>query len=149
MEGLAAKRVIHMSARDYIHALVRRVLEKDGWTITHDPYSLIFGGTTVFVDLGAESPMGAEKDGRKIAVEAKGFLGKSFITDLQRALGQFLLYSSLLEDEEPERVLFLALPQDAFDRVFLNPQAQKLITRANLKLFLFDAQAEEITKWIM
>jgi XisH protein len=27
-----------MPARDYYHEVVRLALQKDGWTITHDPY---------------------------------------------------------------------------------------------------------------
>ena len=30
-----------MPARDYYHDVVRNAIQKDGWTITHDPYHLI------------------------------------------------------------------------------------------------------------
>ncbi len=32
-----------MPARDTFHDSVRHALVKDGWTITHDPYTLTFG----------------------------------------------------------------------------------------------------------
>ncbi|MBD2309534.1 hypothetical protein H6G17_29270 [Chroococcidiopsis sp. FACHB-1243] len=41
-------------ARDAFHAVVRVALERQGWSITHDPYSLRVGGVEMFVDLGAE-----------------------------------------------------------------------------------------------
>lgn len=50
-----------MPARDYNHEHVRRALEKDGWTITHDPLRLRVGVRDLYVGLGAEL-VGAEKD---------------------------------------------------------------------------------------
>jgi hypothetical protein len=41
-----------------------------------------------FVDLGAERLLSAGKEGRKIAVVLKSFLGASEVADLESALGQ-------------------------------------------------------------
>ncbi len=43
-----------MAARDIFHEAVKQALIKDGWTITHDPLFLPFGGIDLYVDLGAE-----------------------------------------------------------------------------------------------
>ncbi len=40
-----------MPARDIYHNAVRNALIKDGWTITHDPLRLVWGGKDMFVDL--------------------------------------------------------------------------------------------------
>lgn len=77
-------------ARDIFHDLVRAGLEKDGWTITDDPYSMKFARRKFQVDLAAEKIIGAEKDNHKIAVEIKSFLNPSAVTDFYNALGQFL-----------------------------------------------------------
>ena len=67
-----------MPARNIHHDQVVRALIADGWTITHDPLTLSFGGRDLFVDLGAErTALAAEKSGRKIAVEIQSFLGAS------------------------------------------------------------------------
>ena len=79
-----------MPRKDTFHEVVKNALVKDGWTITHDPYTLEYNRETLYVDLGAEAPIGAEKAGRRIAVEIKSFLGKSGITDLYNALGQYV-----------------------------------------------------------
>src|SRR2546427_10004372 len=97
-----------MPKQDVFHQLVKDALTREGWTITHDPYPLRYGEHNLFVDLGAEAPIGAEKDGRKIAVEVKSFLGRSEVSDLERALGQFLLYRFLLARAEPDRSFTLA-----------------------------------------
>ena len=65
------------------------------------------------VDLGAERLLAAEKGEEKIAVEIKSFRGASDIHDLEVAVGQYVLYRSLLTRFEPDRRLFLeAIPKD-------------------------------------
>ncbi len=78
-----------MPTRDKYHNAVRNALIKDGWTITHDPFHLQWGSNNMYVDLGAERLVAAEKQGEKIVIEIKGFAGLSPMTDLERAIGQF------------------------------------------------------------
>ena len=51
-----------MPAPDIYHHVVKNTLIKDGWTSTHDPYTLMFGQRNVFVDLGAEHLVAAERN---------------------------------------------------------------------------------------
>lgn len=90
-----------MPAKDFYHEVVKEALIKEGWTITHDPLRLPIGKTKVYIDLGAEKLLGAERDGEKIAIEIKSFVGLSNIADLELALGQFLLYEFILEIGRP------------------------------------------------
>jgi hypothetical protein len=39
--------------RDSLHYQAREALETDGWSITHDPLTVPFGGTFADLDLGA------------------------------------------------------------------------------------------------
>src|SRR5690348_6180079 len=100
-----------MSAKDTFHAQVRKALEVEGWVITHDPYRLVIGKRKAYIDLAAEMPIAAEKEGRKIAVEIKSFLGDSELDDLEDALGQYGVYRAILELREPDRLIYLALPK--------------------------------------
>ena len=43
-----------MPQYDMYHDTVKRALQKDGWTITHDPFILRYGRKRVYADLGAE-----------------------------------------------------------------------------------------------
>jgi hypothetical protein len=86
-----------MPAKDYFHDHVCTALEKDGWTITDDPLTVKWLGTTLQVDIGAERIVAAEKEGRKIAVEIKSFLRASKLEDLKDAIGQFIIYRSALK----------------------------------------------------
>lgn len=81
-----------MPAYDTFHDVVKNGLIKDGWTITRDPYPLEYGGKDLYIDLGAEKMIAAERGNQLIAVEIRSFLGPSVITEYHIALGQFLNY---------------------------------------------------------
>jgi len=85
-----------MLARDIYHNAVRNALEKDSWQITKDPFILKWGTRDLYIDLGAEKLIAAEKSGEKIAVEIKSFIDPSPVTDLENALGQYILYYDIL-----------------------------------------------------
>jgi XisH protein len=136
-----------MPAKDTYHDAVGRALIKDGWTITDDPYRLVWGERDFYVDLGAERVVAAEKAGKCIAVEVKSFLGASPMRDLELALGQFLLYRSILEEQEPDRLLFLAIPDEPA-AIFDEPVGQLLIVKHLIQAVIFDPQKEEVLRWI-
>jgi hypothetical protein len=138
-----------MPARDYYHDVVRNAIQKDGWTITHDPYRLkLARGKNLFVDLGAERLIAAEKGLEKIAIEIKSFRSASEIKDLEEALGQFVLYEHLLTRYEPERKLYLAVPENVRESVFEEEAGQVLIEDKIIRLFTFNITQQEIVKWI-
>jgi hypothetical protein len=89
-------------------------LIKEEWTITDDPLFLQFGGVDLFVDLGVEKMIAAQKDNRRIAVEIKSFLGASLISEFHTALGQLMSYRLALKQKDPQRALYLAVPLDLY-----------------------------------
>ncbi|MEJ7710867.1 MAG: element excision factor XisH family protein [Pyrinomonadaceae bacterium] len=103
----------------------------------------------VFVDLGAERPLAAEKEGKKIAVEIKSFLGASDIRELETAIGQYVFYRSLLARFEPERKLFLAVPESVLANTIDEPIARPVIEDLRIALLAFDPQREVIVKWTL
>jgi hypothetical protein len=125
-----------MSAKDFFHNAVRLALEKDGWLITHDPLIFTVDGLDFRIDLGAERLLGAEKEGQKIAVEVKSFLGQSEVTEFHTALGQTLNYRTVLRKKEPNRILYLLIP-------FI----QEIIAEHKLKLLIFEIIKQEIVLW--
>ncbi|MEP7340496.1 MAG: XisH family protein [Acidobacteriota bacterium] len=137
-----------MPARDKFHDAVRKALEKDGWTITHDPLPIKMGGADMSVDLGAERIMAAVKGQDLIAVEIKSFTALSLIYEFYNALGQFLSYKVGLEKQDPDRVLYLAVPTEAYDNFFRQPFAQIMIERYELRLIVYEPRKEVLLKWI-
>ena len=136
-----------MAARDIFHDVVKQALEKVGWRITHDPLSLQIGGVEMYIDLGAEQLIAAEKEGEKIAVEIKSFVAVSAIYEFHLAIGQYRNYQLALLQEDPERVLYLAVPEDAYDRFFTLQFIQDALRYNAVRYFVYDVQAEVIVRW--
>lgn len=90
-----------MPAKDIYHDSLKNALIKDGWTVTHDPLRLKWGVKDMYVDLGAERLVTAEKAGQSIAVEIKSFVGASELRDIENAIGQFFVYRSVMSRTEP------------------------------------------------
>jgi hypothetical protein len=137
-----------MPARDRYHNQVKNALIKDGWTITDDPLHVKWGKKDLYVDLGAEQLLAAEKGERRIAVEVKSFLGHSEMADLEQAVGQYTIYYEVLSRAEPERVLFLAIDEETYDNLFEEPIGELLLETRQIRLIVFDPQTETIRQWI-
>lgn len=137
-----------MSRRDDLHFPLRRTLEKKGWIITSDPLILVLGQTLLKADLGAEKLFTAEKEGRKIAVEIKDFDASSVISELEKTMGQLQLYQWALEEQEPERQLFLAISQAVYIKHFQKPIFQIAIQRSKINLLIYAPDQEVIIQWI-
>jgi hypothetical protein len=137
-----------MSKRDDLHFPLRRTLEKDGWTITDDPLILVLEQTLLKADLGAEKFFTAEKQGRRIAVEVKDFDAPSAISELEKTMGQLQLYQWALEEQDPERQLFLAVSQEIYLKHFQKPIFQLAIGRNKINLLVYEPSQEEILQWI-
>ena len=137
-----------MPALDRDHQIVRRALEKDGWTITDDPLTLKLGRRSVHIDLGASrNVLGAIRGTEKIAVEIKTFAGPSDLSDLYEALGQYLIYQTYLEELEPDRKIVLAVPQAAWYGIFQESIGKIILDKRIRYAFAFDIDSEEIVEW--
>ncbi len=136
-----------MPAKDKVHEQVVAALRKDGWTITHDPFKVLWKTRRLLVDLGAEKLITAHRGADKIAVEIKSFIGASDLEDLYRAIGQFILYRKALRRADPERTLFLAIDVKVFKQMFDDPEGESLRTEEGINLLVFDQGTEEIILW--
>jgi XisH protein len=138
-----------MARRDIHHQVLKLALEREGWNVTDDPFFVKIGRKTAEIDLGAERIILAERATEKIAVEVKSFVGTSMITEFYKALGQFLMYQRALQTAEPERTLYLALPQAAYDElsadVFDFPNFEDLRHR----LIIYQPSENTTLTWIL
>lgn len=137
-----------VARRDIYHDAVRQALVRDGWIITADPLILPFGDQELYADLGAEKIIGAEKGEHKIAVEIKSFVGRSDIVEMERTIGQHLLYESVLAELEPTRALYVAVTQVAMERVFTGRLGRLVLARTGMRLLVFEPTQEVIVQWI-
>ncbi|MEC4986845.1 MAG: XisH family protein [Oscillatoria sp. PMC 1068.18] len=146
-----------MPQRDTIHNLVKQAILKDGWVVTDDPYVISYGERFLFVDLGARELevsdikgqfIGAERGNNRIALEIKDFRSQSVITDLERAIGQYVLYHLLLKKVDPEREIYLAITDLTYDEIFNEPIGKLVISDLPLKLLVVDVEKVEVKQWI-
>ena len=114
------------------------------------PLKIDVGGTNVFVDLGAERLVTAERGNARIAVEIKSFVGMSDVQDLKEAVGQFFLYELALEQsgQDKDRELYLAVRTSSYKAVFVDGIGKLFLRNRSLRLVTFDADTEEIVEWI-
>ena len=136
-----------MPARDKFHEAAKTALVKDGWLVTDDPLKLKYRRKRVYVDLGAEKLLAAEKGTRKIAVEVKSFLGTALIADFYQALGQFMVYHLALSVNAPERELYLAVPLDAYQGIVADDLAHDAVALHRIRLIVYDPEQEVILQW--
>lgn len=137
-----------MPAKDIFHDAVIRALEHEEWTITHDPFLIYYELGRMYIDLGAEKILAAEKGNVKIAVEVKSFIQATAITAFHTALGQFINYRTILKEVEPERTLYLAIPDETYNSLFQTRFVQQIIQDYYLKLIIYQSTHERITQWI-
>jgi XisH protein len=136
-----------MPAKDLFHNTVKTAIEKDGWTITDENLFIQVEDIDFYIDLTAEKIIAAEKTGQKIAIEVKSFLGASDVTEFHAALGQCLNYRLALRLTEPERILYLAIPEDVYNEFFMRRFIQRAIAEYQLKLLIFNPDRKEIVQW--
>ena len=137
-----------MPRLDKHHETVKNALIKDGWKITDDPLILEIKDLTLYADLGAERTFAAERDDEKIAVEIKTFESISLTSELEKAKGQYDFYKLILKLTEPERDLFLAIPEKAWKTFFQRPSIQLFMDYYELKIIVYNTENEEVKKWI-
>jgi hypothetical protein len=137
-----------VSAKDAFHYVVKTALQKDGWLITHDPYPLQAGTFDLAIDLGAQKVIAAQKQGLEIAVEIKSFLGPSKISEFYGALGQFITYRAALRNQEPQRILYLAVSSDIYDRLFATVFIRELVEQNQVYLVIYNIDREVIERWL-
>jgi hypothetical protein len=138
-----------MPAKNLYHDAVVAALIADGWTITDDPLYLTVEDRKLFVDLGAErTTLAAERGNEKIAVEVQSFASGSPVRALEEALGQYTLYRVILARQQPDRPLFLAVPQVVYDGILSEQLGRIVVADLNIRVLVFDQTRCEVVRWI-
>ncbi len=67
---------------------------------------------------------------------------------IQRALGQYLFYRYLVQQRQPERVVWLALPQQTLELFEQEPEIGDMMQYYGVFRLIYDAEEETIIQWI-
>jgi len=135
-------------AHDIIRDPVKNALIKDGWTITHDPFTIKYGNNRVYADLAAERILAAERQGEKIVVEIKSFVGLSAVHEFEVALGQYVLYQEVLTFKWPEYKLYLAVSDVTYMNMLQQDLIDFILQRRKIPVIVVDINIEEVVQWI-
>jgi XisH protein len=137
-----------MPAPDIYHENVKQALLRDGWNILKEHYELKYRGDRLYPDLAAEKSIVAERGTQKILVEIKSFLGRSFIADLQVAIGQYVMYRNVIQAQGLEFKLYLAIAEEVYNKKFQIPLAQLIVEENQVNLLVFSVDQEVVSQWI-
>lgn len=137
-----------MPAIDQCHEQIVHALQKDGWQVRDAPYVLPVTRTRrLFIDIQAKRE---QQNGSQniIVVEAKCFLDTGTeLNDLYTAIGQYLIYRSLLWRKGSTDELYLAVPVHAFNSVF-QQLAMDVVNEIRVKMIVVDLDSEVIVQWL-
>ena len=137
-----------MPRKDTFHETVRTALEKEQWLITDDPLFVpTNGGFNFFIDLGAERILGAEKNGKNIAVEIKSFGGNSPMYTFYEILGQFLIYKIALREQSRPWDLYVALSDVGFKKLDESPIFNKAMEEYQMKFIIINEKLKKVIEW--
>ena len=136
-------------ANDTIHDAVIQALKNDGWHIIREHFSIRYEELEIRVDIVAEQPaVLAEKEGHRILVEIKTFGGRSFMKDLQNAIGQYTIYKNILMLSGLDYELFLAIHETVYEAAFQQKALNQILQLNQVKLLVVDIDSQEVVKWI-
>ncbi|MBI1281705.1 MAG: hypothetical protein GC179_26500 [Anaerolineaceae bacterium] len=134
-------------AYDSCHQQIVNALMKAGWEI--DSQSPYFRLPDMFVnpDIRAVQRNGSVE--QIIVVEVKCFANSdNDLDELYRAIGQYLIYRSVLKIKKLPYKLYLAVPIDVYDRLFRRDVVSETIREAQIKMLLVDIDHEEVVQWL-
>jgi hypothetical protein len=95
-----------------------------------------------------EGLIAAERGVEKIAIEVKSFISISPTHELNAAIGQFIAYRLALEELDPIRKVYLAVPVATYDDFLQRPFPSRMIEVNDVSLVIYDPIQEEILKWL-
>ncbi len=136
-----------MPAKDIYHEGFKNALVKDGWEIIHDPYTIRYEGLKLLADLAGKKLVSAQKEDTNIVVEIKSFLDLSLIHEFQCALGQYILYRTLLSQTHPNQNLYLAIEQEVYETFFQQKGIKLVIKQYQILLIVISINEDKIIKW--
>jgi len=139
-----------MARSDRDHEIVLQALRALGWTITY-PYGMgiNWGGKTGRPDIGAKLLL-PDNSLRKIVVEVKNYppTGNGVMADFHRFIGQYLTYQSYFAEQEPDWLVFKAVPKATYDNFLNHPDISRFLKRLDIKLFIYNPDYQTIEQWI-
>jgi hypothetical protein len=84
----------------------------------------------------------------QIAVEVKSFAAPSVVYEFHQAIGQYLHYRMVLRKLQPQRIPYLSLSIEVYERFFRTEFFQDSLEENRVNLILVDPGSKEINQWL-
>lgn len=139
-----------MPATDRNHQAIIRSLNKAGWSIVQEQYSLAIGETAddlrrLYIDIAVQS-----QADQIVLIEIK-LLDPSPVHQFILLVGQYLVYRSALDYLGHNTPLYVALSEVDYKTMVEHPLGQHVMNetlRTPIPMVIYDAMKEEILRWI-
>jgi hypothetical protein len=95
----------------------------------------------------AEKFIIANKGNIKILVEVKPLKNRSLLYDFHAAIGQYIDYQGIINDENLDQSLYLATSDTVFNEMQQKPFYERRLVENHVKLIIVDIQKEIILEW--
>lgn len=142
-----------MPAQDMYHDLVKNVLRKDGWRITHNPLRLRKPRRVRqpvpdrAMEVAEAFLLGAEQDERKIAVAVRSFVGLE-PGMVEQTLESMAYSREILYAMDHDRVLYLAVRRATYEAFYDGTVEPELLNKLEVPLLVFEPRTEAIVAWL-
>lgn len=139
-----------MPAIDRCEPQIVRALEKDGWSVTHQPFAIRIDKTRggyVFADLRLQNQQSGQS---AIVVEVKCFGStRTFLDEFYQAIGQYTVYRNALALNNIQSTVYLAIPDAVYRTLFQQTLIATVLRDIHVNIVVVDLKKEEITQWIL
>jgi hypothetical protein len=136
-----------MPAIDQCHQQVVHALQRDGWNVLPNPYTLsVEQETLLFIDIRAQRTSEERKE--ILLIEIKCFPeGRADTHELYVAFGQYLVYRSIARQKTLNAEVYLAVPTFAFDDV-ISRLGLPAVRDNQIRIVVIDIEHEVIRQWL-
>ncbi len=135
-----------MPAIDQCHEQVVNALAKAGWDVANKQFGFKTPLNWLFIDIQATRVTNGDIE-QILLVEVKCFAdGSSTMPDLYTAIGQYIVYRTMLRELGKSVPLYLAIPTKAYYGVFQR-LVPSLIDELKINVIVVDLSQERIELW--
>jgi hypothetical protein len=69
------------------------------------------------------------------------------VRSLEEAVGQYQIYRAVLEEREPDRLLYMAVPDRVSGELLAEQFGQFVVERLRLRIMVFDEHQQRVLRW--
>ncbi|MFN8374578.1 MAG: element excision factor XisH family protein [Anaerolineae bacterium] len=136
-----------MPTLDQCHDNVVHALQKDGWTVQPLPLYLTLKRRRAFIDIQASRQENGSANSIIVA-EVKCLTDtESLTTDIYTAIGQYLIYRTLLRQKQFSMPIYLVVPEEIHTNSF-DETVRLTMNESKIKLLVVNIATETIVRWI-